>query len=880
MRGCRLALLITLALSPPGAALGQERKEPATRSPLSVEACRAFALRNIGPTFTSGRISDVAVDPRNGSVWYVATASGGVWKTANRGMTWKPIFDDHGSYSIGCVALDPKNPDVVWLGAGENQSQRSVGYGDGVYKSTDGGATWTRVGLAHSEHVAKVLIDPRNPDVVYVASQGPLWAPGGDRGLYKTSDGGKTWKPVLRISENTGVTDVVFDPRNPDVIYAASYQRRRNVGVLIGGGPESAIYKTQDGGATWTELTNGLPAVHTGRIALAVSPQKPDVVYALIVAAGRESGFFRSADCGATWVRQSGYRVTDPQYYGEIFADPHKFDRVYAVDLNVQVTENGGKDFRPQRWGIHPDHHALVFDPTDADHLLVGNDGGLYETHDGGATWRHFNNLPVTQFYRLALDNAAPFYHVYGGTQDNGTQGGPARTRNRVGIRTSDWEAVGGGDGMQPRVDPEDPNVVYTMSQNGSIARLDKRTSASTPIRPRGGQDGGRVRWHWDTPFLISPHARTRLYLAGSRLFRSDNRGDSWAPVSPDLTRQLDRNKIEVMGQIWGPDSVSRNTFTTELSVASALDESPLCEGLLYVGTDDGLVQVSEDGGKAWRKVEHFSGVPVMAYVSDVVASRHDPGTLYAAFNNHLRGDFKPYLMKSTDRGGTWASVAGDLPDRHVVWSVVEDPVNKDLLFAGTELGLFFTADGGRHWVQLRGGVPTIAFRDLAIQPRDGDLVGASFGRGFFVLDDYTPLRHLTPEALAKDGVLFPPRKTLHYHERTYVRSTAGNAVPNPPFGAVFTYYLREAVGGDARIVLTVTDAGGKMVRRLNGPSSAGFHRVAWDLRGQGGGGGPRQSAPLVKPGVYKVALGKQVKDEVTPLGEPQEWEVVAADAP
>jgi photosystem II stability/assembly factor-like uncharacterized protein len=871
MKGSRLGVLAILLLTPPGAAVADEKAPP-----LTAETCRRLELRGLGPTLSSGRIQDVAVDPRNRSVWYVASASGGLWKTTNRGLTWKPIFDDHGSYSLGCVVLHPKNPDVVWLGTGENQSQRSVGFGDGLYKSTDGGANWKNVGLRASEHIAKILIDPRNSDVLYVAAQGPLWAPGGDRGLYKSSDGGQTWRAVLTISENTGVTDVAFDPRNPDVLYAASYQRRRHVGLLIGGGPESAIYKSEDGGARWTKLTKGLPEGDLGRIALAVSPQKPDVVYALVTAAGRESGFFRSSDGGQTWEKRSNYNVTDPQYYGEIYADPNQFDRLYAMDTNVQITDDGGKTFGASRWAVHADNHALVFDPTDAAHLLLGNDGGLYESYDAGQTWRHFNNLPVTQFYRLATDNAAPFYNVYGGTQDNGTQGGPARTRNRVGVRSADWEVVGGGDGMQPRVDPEDPNTVYVMSQNGAISRLDKRTSASVPIRPRPGGNE-RVRWNWDTPFLISPHSK-RLYLAGSRLFRSDDRGAAWTAVSPDLTRQLDRDKMEVMGKVWGPDAVAKNRFTTELGVASALDESPLREGLLYVGTDDGLVQVSEDGGKNWRKIESFPGVPEMTYVSRLVASRHDSDTVYAAFNHFQRGDFKPYLLKSTDRGKTWASVSGDLPDRQPVWSLAEDHVNKDLLFAGTEFGLFFTADGGRHWVRLRGGVPTIPFRDLEIQRREGDLVGATFGRGFYVLDDYTPLRHLTPQTLAKEGVLLPPRRTYLYHERTTVRAGGDQPSPNPPFGALLTYYLRADLPDGAKVVLTVTDADGKAVRKLTGSATGGLHRLTWDLRPEGGGG-PRGAA-LVKPGTYKVSLAKQVKETVTPFGEPVDMEVVEANLP
>ncbi len=404
---------------------------------LTSELVGELRLRSLGPALKPGRVADIAVDPRNRSLWYLANASGGLWKTTNRGINWEPIFDEGGSYSLGCVTIDTRNPDVIWLGTGENSSNRSVGYGDGVYKSADGGQSWKRMGLSDSQHIGRILVDPRDSDVVFVAAEGPLWSGGGDRGLFKTTDGGRTWKAVLEIGANTGVTDITFDPRDPDVIYAASYQRRRHVGLLIGGGPESAIYKTIDGGRTWKKLSNGLPAVDIGRIALAVSPQKPDVVYAL-VCAGDESGFFRSADRGQTWTRQSNYKVIDPQYYGEIYADPHQFDRIYAVDMITNVTEDGGKHFERVSWRMHVDHHAMAFDPTDRNHLLVGNDGGLYESYDHGQTWCHFTNLPTSQFYRVEADNALPFYNVYGGTQDNGSIGGPSRTINRVGIRTSE----------------------------------------------------------------------------------------------------------------------------------------------------------------------------------------------------------------------------------------------------------------------------------------------------------------------------------------------------------------------------------------------------------------------------------------------------------
>jgi photosystem II stability/assembly factor-like uncharacterized protein len=876
---------VTLALALVHTATAQE-PAPAPRAkvaaPFNAATLKPLSLRPIGPCITPGRIGDIALDPNNRSVWYVAMASGGVWKTTNRGITWAPIFDNYGSYSIGCVTVDPKKSDVVWVGTGENQSQRSVGFGDGVYKSTDGGKTWQNVGLKNSEHVAKILIDPRDSDTVYVAAQGPLWSPGGDRGLYKTTDGGKTWKAVLEIGENTGVTDVCLDPRNPDTLYAASYQRRRNVGVLIGGGPESGIHKTTDGGKTWTKLKDGLPEVDLGRIALAISPQKPDVLYAHVQrAAGKESGgFFRTEDGGKSWTKRGTATVQDGQYYGEIFADPHTFDRVWIMDIAVQVTDDGGKTFRRQNWAVHVDHHALAFDLTDKNYLLSGNDGGLYESYDGGKSWRHFDTLSSTQFYRVAVDNAVPFYNVYGGAQDNGSMGGPVRTRNSVGIRTSDWGRVGGSDGMQPRVDPTDPDTVYTSSQNGSLVRLDRQTGRNTPIRPQaGGKGGGGVRWNWDTPLIISPHNPKRLYYAGSRLFKSDDRGDKWKAISPDLTRNLDATKVEVMGKVWGPDAVSRNTFTTPLSIATALVESPVKEGLLYVGTDDGLIQVSEDDGANWRKIDTFPGVPDgTTWVSDLFASAHDADTVYASFNNWQRGDFKPYLLRSRDRGKTWESVAGNLPDRQPVWCVHEDHVNRNLLFAGTEFGLFVTIDGGKNWVRVPGA-PTIPFRDLDVQKREGDLVCGTFGRGIFVLDDYAPLRHLTEEARLKDAVLCPVRKTWLVAELPFARSGGEFTAPNPPPGALVTYHLREDQKG--KVAVKITDADGKTVREIPASASAGLHRVNWNLRAGGGGGGPAPGpgggfgGPLVRPGKYTATLVKVMEKDTITLGEPQVFDVV-----
>jgi photosystem II stability/assembly factor-like uncharacterized protein len=906
---------------------GEEKKGGMTASTFA-----GLELRGIGPALTSGRIGDIAVDPTKPSTWYVAVSSGGVWKTVNAGTTFAPIFEGQGSFSIGCVAVDPNNPLTVWVGTGENNSQRSVSYGDGVYKSVDGGRTWENVGLKKSEHIGKILIDPRDSNTVYVAAQGPLWAPGGDRGLYKTTDGGKTWKPVLTISENTGVSDVVMDPRNPDVLYASAYQRRRHVWTLINGGPEAAIHKSTDGGATWKKLTAGLPREHMGRIGLAVAPSKPDTVYAIVEAANEAGGFFRSNDAGANWEKRSDYVSGSPQYYQEIFVDPENPDRIYSMDVFLMVSEDGGKSF--QRLGEkskHVDNHALWIDPANTDHLLVGCDGGIYESWDRGQNWDYKPNLPVTQFYRVSVDNALPFYNVYGGTQDNYSLGGPSRTNTVHGIMNHEWFVTQGGDGFETQVDPEDPNIIYAQSQHGGLVRFDRRSGEAVDIQPRGAR-GEALRFNWDSPLLISPHNHLRLYHAANRLFQSDDRGNSWRAISPDLTRQIDRRKLKVMGRVWGPDTVAYNNSTSFYGNIVSLAESPVQAGLLYVGTDDGLVQVSEDQGANWRKVEKFPGVPENTYVSNLQASRHDANVVYAAFNNHKMGDFKPYLLKSTDRGRTWTSIAGDLPERQPVWALIEDHANPNLLFAGTEFGLFFTIDGGKKWVQLKG-MPVIAVRDLDIQRRENDLAVATFGRGFYILDDYTPLRMLKPEMLEAEAMLFPVKKTLGYIEASPLggrgKSFQGESfytAPNPPFGAVFTYHLKEDIktlrkqrqeaerkieteGGnvvfpawdelraearqqDPQLLFTVSDEDGNVIRRLTAPAKAGLKRISWDLRFPPAnpvrlqqetnpffaifGGGPR--GPMVAPGTYKVQMAKVVDDVVTPLGEPQTFEVVPVE--
>ena len=901
-------------------------ESPTPRDPMSTPTFNGLRLRSIGPAFTSGRISGFAVDPNNHTRYYVAVASGGVWKTTNAGTTWTPIFDNEASYSIGAITLDPKNPLVVWVGTGENNSQRSVAYGSGLYKSEDGGRTWRNVGLKTSEHIGRIAIDPKDSNIVYVASQGPLWGPGGERGLFKTTDGGKTWKSILNISENTGVTDVVIDHNDPNTLYCASYQRRRHRWTLINGGPESAIYKSTDAGATWSRLRAGLPTVELGRVGLAISPVDSNVIYATVEAADRRGGIFRSGDRGGSWERRNEFDST-AMYYSRIVADPKDVDRIYVMNVFAMVSDDGGRTLR--RLGErnkHVDNHDIWINPQNTEHYLIGSDGGIYESFDRGATWDFKQNLPVTQFYDITTDNAKPFYNIYGGTQDNFSFGGPSRTRSASGITNADWFVTNGGDGFRSQVDPEDENTIYAELQNGGLVRFDKRTGERIGIQPQPGRGEDPLRWNWDSPFIISPHLRTRLYFAADKLFRSDDRGDTWQLISGQLSRDLDRDKLPVMGRIWSIDAVAKNASTAHFGNASALAESPKKEGLIYVGTDDGLVQVTEDGGKNWRKIEKFPGVADMSYVTRIIASNHDANTAYVSFDNHQSNDFKPYLLKTTDAGRTWTSISSNLPKNGPVLAIAEDHVNPSLLFTGTEFGLWFSIDGGQKWIQLKGGLPTIAVADLNIQKRENDLIVGTFGRGIYILDNYTPLRLVKPEMLRQEATVFPVKDALMYIQSQPLggrgKSFQGEryyTADNPPFGATVTWYLKDAiktrkekrqeaerdaarrgapVGWPTRaelraeeeeeppaIIVTVTDASDNVVRRLTGPVGAGIQRLSWDLRYPAANlSAPPPpdadfdfeppSGPLVMPGTYKVQLAKRVDGVVTQLGPAQQFQV------
>lgn len=921
---CLCIFMLSLSLS--GWGKDAEKEKTAL---LNEETFSGLKFRNIGPALMSGRISDIAIHPEDPSVWYVAVGSGSVWKTENAGTTWTTVFDDQPSYSIGCVTIDPNHPHVIWVGTGENVSGRHVGWGDGVYKSLNGGKTWTNMGLKESQHISKIIVDPNDSNTVYVAAEGPLWSAGGERGLYKSEDGGETWVQCLKISKDTGVTSVEIDPSNPDILYAAAYQRRRSVAAFMGGGPESGIYKSEDAGQSWRKLTVGLPKGDMGKIGLAVSPIEPNVIYATIEANRDERGFYKSTDRGESWEKRSNYTSggTGPHYYQEIYASPHQFDRVYQMDVWMQVTDDGGKTFDPiGEAHKHSDNHALAFDPDNPDYLLSGCDGGLYETFDHGQTWKYFANLPVTQFYKMCLDNDRPFYNVHGGTQDNSSQLGPSRTLSQNGIFNSDWIITTGADGYACAIDPEEPNIIYAEWQNGNLMRYDKRSGERVDIKPQPEKGEDPPRWNWDSPIIISPHSHTRMYYASQRVYQSDDRGDSWTAISPDLTRNIARLEQEIMDKIWSVDALWDHGAMSLYSTITSISESPLHEGLIYVGTDDGLIQVTENGGQNWRKVEKIPGVPDRYFVNEIRASRHDKDTVYAALDNHKTGDLKPYLLKSTDRGRTWSSIVGDLPETTIVWAITQDQEKVALLFVATEFGIYFTPNEGKHWIKLSGDVPTIAFRDLETQDRESDLVGASFGRGFFILDDYSPLRLATEDVLKQESVLFPVKKALMYIEKLPLdlrgKAFLGDGVylaPNPPFGAVFTYFLKESLKTRAEkrrdaekalekegksvkfpgwkelrkeereekpiIIITVKDEEGQVVRQLTGPTSKGMHRVAWDLRyppvepteierQERSPWDEPVEGPLVIPGTFTVSLAKSIDGILAPMGNPQTFTV------
>ena len=890
------------------------QKKKSQKYDLKSSQLSGLEFRSIGPAFMSGRIADIAINSENENEWYVAVGSGGVWKTSNSGTTWDPIADDQPFYSTGCITIDPHNSSKIWLGTGENVGGRHVGIGHGVYLSENGGEKWKYMGLKSSEHISKIIISPNDPNLIFVASQGPLWSSGGERGLFRSIDGGKNWKNVLDINKWTGVTDIVIDKNDPNILYAATWQRHRNVAAYMGGGPGTSIYKSIDSGISWFKIDVGLPESNLGKIGLAISPFDSSIIYAAIETDRRKGGVYKTTNSGGSWVKMSDTvsGATGPHYYQELVASPHVFDKIYLMDTNVQVSENGGKDFYMMNESDkHVDNHSLTFKMSDPNYLLIGTDGGIYESFDDTDSWKFVANLPLTQFYKLAVDDAYPFYNIYGGTQDNNTQGGPSRTLKRLGITNSDWFVLLGGDGHQPATEPGNPNIVYAQSQQGNIHRIDRTNGEATFIKPQNEVGQSYERFNWDAPILVSPHDPKTLFFGSQRVWVSNNRGDDWNSISADLTLNQERLELPIMGKVQSWDNPWDVYAMSTYNTITSLSQSPIDKNIIYAGSDDGLIHYTKDFGENWTKVnvEKLPGVPKGSFVNDIKADLYDSNTVYVLLDNHKFGDYKPYVYKSIDGGKSWINIGNDIPNGFLCWRIVQDHIDKNLLFLGTEYGIYVSFNGGNNWVEFSNGMPTISIRDLAIQKRENDLVAATFGRGFYVLDDYSSLRFLSPEAL-KNNLVFSPRKALQYNPiRSGSTSQGSNTfyAKNPDYGVIFTFYLNDDLltkkekrkkaeekleksnsnipfpgwqeldseinERSPKIVIEIFDSENKFINRLSADYKKGFNRVSWDLKKEINinvkSGSTRSYSPdiRVKPGKYSYNVYIDHNGEVNKIG-------------
>ena len=842
--------------------------------------------RNIGPANMGGRINDFAVVEADPNIVFAATASAGVWRTTNNGVTWEPVFDEQPVSSIGDIAVASSDPSIVWVGSGESNNRQSSSWGNGVYKSTDGGDSWTNVGLEDTLHIGRIVIHPTNPEVVYVAATGHLWGPNDDRGLYKTTDGGQTWTNTLFIDRDTGMTDVAMDPVSPGTLYAASYQRRRTAFGFSGGGPGSGIYKTTNSGESWRRLTDGLPDGITGRVGLDIYRSDPRIVYAVVQNAN--GGMFRSDDRGESWTRMSDTNPR-PMYYSQIRIDPLNDQRIWAAGARMVYSQDGGKTFVDD-WvqTIHGDFHALWINPADSNHMLAGSDGGVHYSYDRGRTWDFVNTMALGQFYEIGYDMETP-YNIYGGLQDNGSWGGPVRTLYRRGITNEDWFRVGGGDGFYTQVDPNDPTTLYVESQNGNVSRLDLETSERKSIRPEPEDESERYRFDWNSPILISPHNSQTIYYGGNRLFKSTDRGDTWT-TTDDLSKDQDRDEMPIMGVEVTDDTPSRHDGISTFGQIISISESPRREGVLYVGTDDGNVQVSQDGGTSWQEVAGLiPDLPEGTYVSRVQASYHADTRVYATMDGHRSDDYSVYVYVSEDSGDSWRSLASNIPDGHTMNVIREHPRNENLLVLGGEFGAYITINRGEEWHQIKGAVPTVPVDDIAIHSRDNDLILGTHGRSIWVLDDMTPLEKLSEGVLASDLHLFDVRDAVGYRINNHKGNTGHKMfiAPNPPEGALIHYFLNDEVDGEDAVEVTIQNGAGEVIRTFDGPGSVGLNRVNWDLRheppvpltGQGGFGGP-PPGPRALPGTYGVQVtvgGRQATTSVKVSDDPR-INVSAAD--
>jgi photosystem II stability/assembly factor-like uncharacterized protein len=976
-----------LVAQPPAAAASRKPVINVSADPLLAP----FRFRSIGPASMGGRIDDIEVAATNPSIIYVGYAVGGLWKSENNGTTFAPVFDTYGTASIGDIAIHPTNPDIVYVGTGEANNRQTSTFGDGLYKTTDGGKTFTRVGLRETQSIARIIIDPRNPEIVYVAAPGHLFGPSPDRGVYKTTDGGRTWNKVKYIDDNTGFTDIAMDPSNSNVLYAASYQRRRMGCCFSGGGPGSALWKSEDAGRTWAKLSGaGLPAGTYGRIALDVSRSNPNVVFAQIEAgesntiavarggapnaanseatpgapaappvtpgnrpgqgggggggfnwcnnAGPGGGFpalggapggtppaptrvppgldatrggvYRSADKGRTWTLVSNCNAR-PMYFSQLRVDPSNENTIYVAGLPVAKSLDGGKTFATLDAAgghgdpAHVDQHAIWIDPKNSNHVMIGNDGGLDISWDQGKTWDFVNTMATGLAYVVTADMRRPYY-VYVGLQDNGSWGAPSATRSRLGIVNSDWFRIGGGDGFYTAVDPSDWTTVYSESQNGNTNRTDLRTGRVQSIRPRapgpaggpppagggaggggsgggggGGGGGGQpnvtnatpgdvYRFNWNTPYIISPHNASTIWLGGNRLFKSTDRGNTWT-ASADLTKQVDRATIPIMGVPGDRTMLSKHDGVTAYSTIVSVSESPVAAGVVWAGTDDGLVQVSRDGGATFSEVgKNLPGLPrdQQYWISRIDASHFDAATAYLSVDGHRSDDLEPYVFVTHDYGAHWQSLTSNLPAYGNVQVVREDPKNRDLLYVGSEFGLYISTNAGREWKRFMSDLPTVRVDDILVHPRDGDLIVATHGRSVFIADDITPLQQLTPAVLGQDAVLFDIRPAVAYlTDVTLTQQIGGQKVfvgENAARGTAISYYLKAPASGDVKVA--IADASGRVVRTLDGTKTAGLNRVMWNLAptgrpggvgggGGGGGGGGFGNVPSVEPGTYTVTV-------------------------
>jgi len=884
-------------------------------------------FREIGPAVMGGRIDDFGVVESNPNIVYVGTASGGVWKTTNNGTTWEPVFDKEGVSTIGDIAIAPSDPAVVWVGTGEPNNRQSSSWGDGIYKSLDAGKTWQKMGLAATHHIGRIVIHPKNPEIVYAAALGHLWGPNPERGVYKTTDGGKTWNQTLKINDDTGVSDIAMDPESPDTLYAAAYERRRTPFGFNGGGPDSAIYKTVDGGATWKKLTKGLPYENggeTGRIGLDIYRKDSNIVYAIVQ--HEKGGTYRSEDKGETW-KKMGDTNPRPSYYSQIRIDPNNDLRIWELGAQMFYSEDGGKTFSTQRVrGIHGDFHAMWIDPADSNHVITGSDGGIHWSYDNGRTWDFINTIAIGQFYEVGLDNEKP-YKICGGLQDNGSWCGPSMSLARDGIINSDWTLMPGGDGFYARIDYAEPWIVYTESQDGHLSRRDEHTSQQREIMPEAKAGEPHYRFQWNSPVEVSVHDHKTIYYGGNYLFKSTDRGDSWTRLGGDLTTGVDRNKLQIFGKTPDKNTLSRHDGVEEYPTITTLSESPLTPNVLWVGTDDGNVQVSRDGGTTWKNVAaRVPGVPKGTYVTRVVASKYAEGAAFVTFDGHRTDDYNVYLFQTSDYGETWKAIRNGIPDSAGTLHVVrEHPRNANLLFAGTEFGLWVSWDHGANWTSLKNNFPTVPVDDIEIQAQQNDLVLATHGRSIWIFDDITPIEKFDAAVASSDLTFFSPRPATLWDLRNR-RWSAGQKMftaKNPPYGAILNYYLKEALrpeppktakddkvtdkekqkevdtnkqkdqekketaaadqkpkapnptDKEGKTKISVYDKDGKLVRELDGPGKAGVNRTNWDLRwsspavptpeqleAAAAGFDFGPRGPLVEPGEYTIKIKAGSKEE------------------